>query len=243
MTQKTALVTGADRGVGFALVKALLQRGWSVFAGRYASSSKELEALQNEYSKSLRLIPLDIGDEASVKAAAAEVQAHTDRIDMVINNAGILGDITATLYDELDFAEMQDVFNVNTLGPLRVTQAFIRLLLKSESPVLANISSEAGSVGDCYRHNWYGYCMSKSALNMQSALIYNQFKADGLKLLVLHPGWVQSYMQGELNTKAKLTADQAAANLLGVIDRYEQYENKDGRPPYIHSETGEVLPW
>lgn len=240
---KTALVTGADRGLGFGLAKALLQRGWHVFAGRYAPPTAELEQLQAEYKDSLRLIPLDIGDDASVKAAAAEVETQTDRIDLVINNAGILGDIEATLHDELDFQEMQQVYNVNTLGPLRVAQAFIRLLLSSESPVLANISSEAGSIGQCYRHNWYGYCMSKTALNMQSALIYNQFKSQGLKLLLLHPGWVQSYMHGELNTKAKLTPDQAAANILGIIERCEQFERADGRPPYIDSETGEPMPW
>lgn len=243
MTNQTAWVTGVDRGLGLGLARALLQRGWRVFAGRYAVPTAELEQLQAEYKDSMRLIPLDIGDDASVKAAAAEVQAQTDRIDLVINNAGILGDIEATLHDELNFQEMQQVYNVNTLGPLRVAQAFIGLLLGSDRPVLANISSEAGSIGQCYRQNWYGYCMSKTALNMQSALIYNQFKDQGLRLLLLHPGWVQSYMHGELNTKAKLTPDQAAANILGIIERCDQFKRADGRPAYIDSETGEPLPW
>ncbi|WP_028549073.1 SDR family oxidoreductase [Paenibacillus sp. UNC451MF] len=243
MTTQIALITGADRGVGLGLVSELLSQGFTVFAGRYASSEGHLQQLQSEYKDRLKLVDLDIADGDSVKAAASIVGQYTDHIDLLINNAGILGDIEATVMDELDYSEMQQVFNVNTLGTLRVTQAFLPMLLKSARKLLANISSEAGSVGSCTRINWYAYCMSKAALNMQSALIYNQFKAQGLKLLVLHPGYVQSYMHGELNTKASLTVEQAAANIVRVIDNYDSYESIDGKPPYIHTATGERLVW
>ncbi|WP_079913751.1 SDR family oxidoreductase [Paenibacillus sp. 32352] len=240
---QTAFVTGADHGVGLGLVQVLLERGWTVFAGRYAAKEGELDRLQGAYKEQLHVTDLDIADDDSVRAAADRVRENTDRIDLLINNAGILGDIDSTVLDELDFAEMQQVFNVNALGALRVTQALLPMLLKGEGKLLANISSEAGSVGSCTRINWYAYCMSKAALNMQSALIYNQFKSEGLKLLVLHPGYVQSYMHGELNTKASLTVGQAAANIIRTIENHASYEPIDGKPPYIHTATGERLVW
>lgn len=240
---RSALVTGADHGVGLGIVQVLLERGLTVFAGRYAAKEGALQQLQALHKDRLHLVDLDISDEGSVKAAADWVGAYTDRIELLINNAGILGDIEATVLDELDYAEMLQVFNVNALGALRVTQAFLPLLLRGEGKLLANISSEAGSIGSCTRHNWYAYCMSKAALNMQSALIYNQFKGEGLTLLVLHPGYVQSYMHGELNTKATLTVEQAAANIIGIIDNHASYEPIDGKPPYIHTATGERLVW
>ncbi|WP_282939115.1 SDR family oxidoreductase [Paenibacillus sp. RC67] len=243
MTTQFALVTGADRGVGLGLVQELLGQGFTVFAGRYAASEGPLQQLKDLHKNNLHLVDLDISNAESVRAAASWVGEYTERIDLLINNAGILGDIEATVLDELDYAEMQEVFNVNALGTLRVTQAFLPMLLHSERKLLANISSEAGSIGSCTRHNWYAYCMSKAALNMQSALIYNQFKSQGLKLLVLHPGYVQSYMHGELNTKASLTVEQAASNIVRTINNYDSYEPVDGKPPYIHTATGERLVW
>lgn len=82
-----------------------------------------------------------------------------------------------------------------------------------------NISSEAGSVGACKRTAWYAYCMSKSALNMQSQLVHNQISLQGGKVLVVHPGHVQSYMKGELDASAKLSPEQSAQHILGLLEQ------------------------
>ncbi|MBQ4897701.1 SDR family oxidoreductase [Paenibacillus sp. Marseille-P2973] len=223
----TALVTGADHGVGLALVETLLKQGSRVFAGRYQTEETALEELQLRYQGSLTLIPLDIGSDESVQDAAKTVRAHTDRLDILINNAGILGDIEATVMDELNYDEMLKVFNVNALGALRMTQAFVPLVLNSASKMIANISSEAGSIGQNERSSWFGYCMSKAALNMGSSLVYNGLKEAGGRVLLIHPGWVQTFMRGEVDASADLTPAESAAKIISLI--MERIGQRNGR--------------
>ncbi len=96
----TALVTGADHGVGLALVETLLEQGCRVFAGRYHLQESALDELRLAHDSRLTLIPLDISSDESVKKAAANVLEQTDRLDVLINNAGILGDIEATIMEK-----------------------------------------------------------------------------------------------------------------------------------------------
>ncbi|WP_053374567.1 SDR family oxidoreductase [Paenibacillus sp. FJAT-27812] len=215
---KTAFVTGTDRGVGLALVKGLLKQGYHVFAGQYAEEVPQLAELKDTYSDRLNVLRLDISSDESVAGAWRATSALTDRLDLLINNGAILGDIGATVLDPLNYAEMMEVYNVNTLGSLRMSQTFMPLLLKSEAKFLVNISSEAGSIGDCHRNSWYAYCMSKAALNMQSKLVHNGIKPHGGRVLVVHPGWVQTYMQGKLDAGAALTPEQSADSILRLVE-------------------------
>ncbi|CAM3155910.1 SDR family oxidoreductase [Paenibacillus lupini] len=213
---KAIVVTGADRGVGLALTAEWLRGGHQVFAGQYSESSG-LQELQQEFGDRLTIFPLDVSNEASVKQAYDVVASLTDKLDVLINNAAILGDIRNTILDELQYEEMLNVFNVNALGSLRMSQAFTPLLLQSDSKLIANISSEAGSIADCWRDAWYAYCMSKAAVNMQSKLIHNGLKPHGGRVLVIHPGWVKTHMQGKLDEAAELTPAQSAAGITNVI--------------------------
>ncbi len=215
---KTAFVTGADRGVGLALVKGLLAQGYDVFAGQYAEEVPAVQALMDEYAKQLQIVRLDIASDESVVRAFEACVERTDKLDLLINNGAILGEISATVLDTFNYAEMLEVFNVNTLGSLRMSQTFMPLLLKSDSKFLVNISSEAGSIGDCFRESWYAYCMSKAALNMQSKLIHNGIKPQGGRVLVVHPGWVQTFMQGKLDAAAALTPEQSAEGILKLVE-------------------------
>ncbi|MWC31392.1 SDR family oxidoreductase [Paenibacillus sp. MMS18-CY102] len=214
-----ALVTGADRGVGFALVKGLLMQGCKVWAGHFAESTTALQELQIKHGERLRLLRLDISDAESVSQAIAEISEETDRLDLLINNGAILGDIVATVQDELDFDEMETVYRVNTLGALRMSNGLIPFILNSTDKLIVNISSEAGSIGASNRVSWYAYCMSKAALNMQSKLIYNQISPQGGKVLVVHPGHVQTWMQGKLDESGSLTPEQSAEHILGVVEQ------------------------
>ncbi|MGO4543471.1 SDR family oxidoreductase [Paenibacillus sp. 2TAB23] len=242
MADKTAFVTGADRGVGLALVKGLLALDYKVFAGQYAAETAELHSLKEQLPKQLTVIPLDIGSDQSVAAALEAVSGEAEQIDLLINNGAILGDIGATVLDPLNYAEMLNVFNVNTLGSLRMSQAFMPLLLKSESRFLVNVSSEAGSIGDCYRESWYAYCMSKAALNMQSKLIHNGIKRHGGRVLVVHPGWVQTYMQGKLDAGAALTPEQSASSILQLIAARLRFPAAEAECEYVDY-AGETLHW
>lgn len=238
---RTACVTGADRGVGFELVKRLLEKGYRVFAGQYESGPGALQSLRERYPDRLEPVALDVGDDVSVRKAAETIRERTETIDLLINNAGILGDIRRTVKDdELDFGEMLRVINVNALGALRVVHALLGPVMRSEGKLIANISSEAGSIGDCWRTNWYGYCMSKAALNMQSALVHNQLREEGGQLLLIHPGWVQTHMQGRLDAEATYTPEQASGHILDVIEDPKRFAGE--RPAFVDL-LGNPLPW
>ncbi|WP_379161482.1 SDR family oxidoreductase [Paenibacillus sp. sgz5001063] len=242
MNNHWAMVTGADRGVGFSLAKGLLEQGYHVIAGQYLQQNPALEQLVNTYADSLHVLPLDISDDTSVKLALQEVAAITDRLDMLINNAAILGDMQATIQDELNFEEMELVFRVNALGSLRMSNGLMGLLLRSEHRLVVNISSEAGSIGNCWRTSWYAYCMSKAALNMQSQLIHNQISEQGGKVMVIHPGHVQTYMQGKLDTSGSLTPDQSAEHILQLIEKRLQPDYQDHSLAFVDY-AGNTLPW
>lgn len=235
-----ALVTGADHGLGLALIKDLLKRGYFVVACRLNPEERLVDALLEDYEERLRIVNLDIGKNDSVAAMKEKVYTLVPHIDLLINNVGILGDMEKVLGEELDFDEILQVINVNAVGTLRVTNALAELVMKSELKTIVNISSEAGSIEDCWREGWFGYCMSKAANNMQSAVVYNNMKKDGGRLIVMHPGHVASYMRGHLDTTASLTPEESATNILHtVLDTELAVEE---RPLYINL-YGERLPW
>jgi NAD(P)-dependent dehydrogenase (short-subunit alcohol dehydrogenase family) len=221
--QQYVCVTGADRGLGFAFAKQFLHKGYVVFAGQYMSSWKELEALHEEFPDRLYIIDLDISNDESVKKAGQYIASITDRLDILVNNGAIIGDTTATIFDELDFNQILNVINVTGLGGLRVTNALIPLVMNSETKLIVNISSEAGSIGQCTRKAWYGYMMAKASVNMHAAITQNMIYDDGGQVLNFHPGWVKSYMSGQLNTNAAITADESAENLMELIAKHKEY--------------------
>jgi NAD(P)-dependent dehydrogenase (short-subunit alcohol dehydrogenase family) len=225
-------ITGADRGLGLAFTKQFLNQGYYVFAGQYLSSWKELDKLREEFPDQLDIVILDVSNDESVKKAGQYIASITDSVDILVNNAAIIGNTTNTIFDELDFNQILNVINVTGLGALRVTNALIPLVMNSETKLVVNISSEAGSIGQCSRKAWYGYMMAKASVNMQAAITHNTISEDGGQVLNFHPGWVQSYMGGgDLNTKADLTPDQSAEHLMGLIAKHKEYAGP--KPAFI----------
>jgi NAD(P)-dependent dehydrogenase (short-subunit alcohol dehydrogenase family) len=237
-----ACVTGADRGLGFALTSQLLKRNYTVFAGRYMKEWDALNRLTAMYPEHLMPIDLDVSNDESVYAFGAAVAGVTDRLELVINNAGIAIDLEHNLYSGLNTESMLRTFNVNALGPLRVTVALAPLLLSGESKLLVNISSEAGQINQTWREGWYGYCMSKAALNIQSNIVHNELKSKGGRVLVIHPGWMKTYMSGELNEEADLHAEEAAAHIVDTVLRYEAAENIPTSPSFVEY-LGREMHW
>jgi len=236
--EKTAYVTGCDRGLGLALAKVLLTEGYRVFAGSYLADWPELGELAEKEPK-LRIVPLDIGSDKSVQRAADIVKAETDHLDILINNAAIYRDRSEDIFGDLYFDDMLNMYNVNTLGTLRVTHSVIDLLVKGEGKRLVNISSEAGSIADNWRKREYGYCMTKAAVNMQSAILQNHLQEYGIKVMCFHPGWVRSYMSGTFNDKATVEAIDAAK---GIIAQVLKPQEITALPSYTDY-TGKPLPW
>lgn len=236
--QKTVYITGADRGLGFALTKKFLEADYLTFAGRYLEEWNWLAELQTEYPENLKIIKLDLESDSSIKKAAAEISKETDSLDILINNAGIFAPGVDDILGELDFEIMEKMYRVNSLGPLKVTHSVIDLLLKGEEKLLINISSEAGSIADCPREKEYGYSMSKSALNMQSKIIQNHLQKKGLKVFALHPGYLKTYMLGNKNEEADIEAAESAAE---IFKRFVE-EGRDFQGIY-YDYQGNHLPW
>lgn len=237
---KTALVTGTDHGVGFSLAKKLLSRGYFVIAVRVDETEKQIDALQSSYPDQMAIVCADIGSDESVFKASNDIKNMTDHIDLLINCAGILGDMSKNLGDDLDFDEISRVINVNAIGTLRVTNALSSLVLNSTEKTIVNISSEAGSIADCWRTGWFGYCMSKAANNMQSALVHNNMRELGGKVFAIHPGHVATYMRGHLDTTAKITPDVSAEGILHVV--LDMPHPINSHPLYLDY-TGKELLW
>ena len=209
---QTALITGADRGLGLALCAGLLERGWQVFAGQYLPDWPELAALQAGSAPGmLHIIPLDVGQVESAKEAVEFVGKCTDKLDLLVNNAGVTSPaMHRSIREGQDYAEMQRLYNVNAMGPLRVVEAFLPLTDRGGLKRLCFVSSEAGSIGKAYRTAWFGYCMSKAALNMAVKTLYNHLGPEGYSFRLYHPGWMRSYMSGKKNNEADMEPEEAA---------------------------------
>lgn len=200
---QTVFITGADRGVGFALCQCFLKQGYKVFAGQFMPGWKELETLQKEYPDRLVVIPLDVSSEESIKSAAESVKQETSCLDMLINCAGIVAD------NEPE--HMKRMYRVNVLGPLCMVENFLPLM-QDGLKRLCFVSSEAGSVSVAHREGIFGYGMTKTALNMAVRLMFNQLREEGYTFRLYHPGWVRSYMMSEeKSTEGKYEPEETAA--------------------------------
>lgn len=220
----SACVSGADRGLGYELAKGLLEKGYTVFAGRYNKQWTLLDELKEAYPERLIPVDLDVSDDESVKAAAGFIKSKAEKLEVLVNNSAILGDITSTIHDPLDFDEMLRVINVNAIGALRVINALYPLIMAGDKKLVMNISSEAGSIGACHRKGWFGYCASKAALNMLSAIVHNSLKETGGQVILIHPGWMKSWISGKYSDEAPLTPDIPAMKILDIIRNPGKYK-------------------
>ena len=160
----------------------------------------------------------------------------------MINNAGILGDIEHTVGDPgLDLDDIGKVINTNSIGSLRMIHELWDLITENKEPLIVNISSEAGSIAQNWRDRWFGYCMSKSALNMAAALVHQQLRKKGGRVMQVHPGYVKSFMHGTKNEAATYEPDGAARLVLDAIERFKSTEISD-QPDYFDL-NGNTLPW
>ena len=227
------LITGAARGLGLAMTRQLLEAGARVSV-LVRASSDGLEALRPRFGDRLRLYVGDVSDETSLHAAFGELTQQVDQLDAIINNAVTYLDGSGPTIEGVDLSICARTFEVNAAGPLRVIQHGLSLLRKGRRKLIVNVSSEAGSIGASTRKAEYAYCMSKSALNMGSKLLQNHLAPEGIKVLVLHPGWFNSSGTGP----APISAEQAAVKCLKTILKTHRVDESQ----YVDSD-GAALPW
>lgn len=215
---QVAVVTGADRGLGRAMCAELLERGWRVVAGQFMTDWPELGELKAKFPERLMIVPLNVRDMESVRAAAAVVEKDIGHVDVLINNAGIISKEHArTIRDGQDYPDIAAQYDVNAIGPIRMVECFLPLVERGSMRRLCFVSSEAGSIARSTRTSWYGYCMSKAALNMGVRILFNDLRPQGFTFRVYHPGWVRSYMSGKKNLAASLEPEEAARAALAYF--------------------------
>lgn len=222
----TAVVTGANRGIGLALTRALLQKSpgeWQVIATCRKASAELAESGAEVVSG------VDVGTDAGIAALARAVGER--RVDLLVNNAGIL--VWGDRLDHLDVDGICRQFEVNALAPLRVTAALRKNLGRGSKVAL--VTSRMGSIADNGSGGAYGYRMSKAALNMAGKSLAVDLKPEGVAVAILHPGMVQTAMVGG---EGQFTPEQAA---LGLLARIEEL-TLETSGSFWH-QTGERLPW
>ena len=215
------LVTGANRGIGLELCRQVAERGDEVIAA-CRRSSPELDDLDVRVETGI-----DVADNGSVDSLAGKHEGV--RIDVLINNAGIL---EPTGLDDLDVDSIRRQFEINSLGPLRVTRALLDNLPSGSK--IAIITSLMGSMGDNTSGGHYGYRMSKAAVNAAGLSLSHDLRSRHIAVAMLHPGMVATEMTGRRGVQA----EQSARGLLERIDSL----TLDDSGTFWHAD-GRVLPW
>jgi len=224
---KIIVITGANRGIGFAMATICSQRGDSVYA-LCRKSSPQLDALGVKVIENI-----DIATNAGI-AKTQSVLANVT-IDLLINNAGILRDESL---NDFNHSTITEQFNVNALAPLALTQALLSNF--SAGSKIAFITSRMGSITDNGSGGRYGYRMSKAALNIGAMSLAKDLTEQQIAVGIYHPGYVQTEMVNAVGSTSNgdISANVAAERLLALMDNLTM--NESG--VFKHS-NGEILPW
>lgn len=219
---KTAVITGANRGIGLALSQQIAAKGWDIIA-ICRSESEEIEAIA-----SMVISGIDVTDPEDIQQIKKII--GDQQVDLLINNAGLLKD---EKLGEINYDSLREQFEINALSPLQVTEALIPNMV--EGSKIANITSRMGSIADNDSGGRYGYRASKAALNAIGKSLAEDLKNKGIAVAQLHPGWVQTRM---VDFSGLISAEDSAA---GLIQRIEELDlsNTGG---FWHT-NGEELPW
>jgi len=209
----SALITGANRGLGLEFARQYLADGWQVYAAcRNPNSASELRQLAEASGYKLRILTMDVTDPASVKAAAAELDGQA--IDLLLNNAGVTGVRHQTI-GNIDYEAWAKVLDVNTMGPMRVSEAFVDHVARSERKLIVTLTSGMGSLADNTSGGSIAYRTSKAAVNMVMRSLAIDLAPRGITCVVVNPGWVRTDMGG---AHATLTPAESVRALRRLIE-------------------------
>ena len=219
-------ITGGNRGIGLEFAKQLSEKGHHVLAGfrNPKSTDKLKKIIPNE-----NILHLNVIDEQSIIDTVTELKSRVYHLDLLINNAGIIGSRDGLKKVEMD--DHLDTFQTNTLGPLFVTKHCRSLLGKGSTVV--NISSLMGSIDDSSGGS-YSYRISKAALNMVTKNLHQDLNSKGIPVVAFHPGWVRTRMGTPI---APLSKNRSVSGMLKVLEEQNDISGK-----FINFK-GEGLPW
>jgi len=244
---KSALITGANKGIGFETAKQLSQKGFYVYIGsrNLENGLQAVETLKAQGLTNVEAIQIDVTDENSVKNARIEIGKKTEILDVLINNAGINGGAPYTAL-EASSEQFFSAFNTNVFGVARVTQTFIDLLRNSVEPRIVNVSTSVGSLSLQSNPDWLAYhfgkfavySASKAALNMYTVHLAYELRDTAFKVNAVCPGYTKTeftgYNGGDVEEAGKRIVKYALLDKDGVTGTFISEET--------NPETG-VIPW
>jgi NAD(P)-dependent dehydrogenase (short-subunit alcohol dehydrogenase family) len=234
MSERIALVTGANKGIGREVVRQLARLGMTVYLGSRDAARGRAAAQAMHEDGDIRPVTLDVTDETSIRAALQIIEADCGRLDVLVNNAGVAldgGDALAA-----DPEKILQTFATNVHGPARIIQLALPLLRKSPAGRIVNVASAAGSLGrlsnDFGYQMPYAYCASKVALNAVTLLFALALRAEGIKVQSVNPGLVNTDLSHHMGTR---TPAEGAAVVVEIA-------TQDGPSGAFLGDAGTV-PW
>jgi NAD(P)-dependent dehydrogenase (short-subunit alcohol dehydrogenase family) len=222
----TVLITGANRGIGLEFTKQYAADGWRVLACcREPQSASALQGIANQH-ENVSVHALNVADFAQIDALA--LQLKHENIDVLINNAGVY---PSSSFGDTDYDAWAEGFKVNSMAPLKIAEAFVQHVTRSQLKKMATITSKMGSIDDNTSGDSYSYRASKTAVNMVMKSLSIDLKPYGISVVTLHPGWVQTDMGGPnglINTQTSVTGlrQQIESLDLNNSGRFVAYDGK-----------------
>jgi NAD(P)-dependent dehydrogenase (short-subunit alcohol dehydrogenase family) len=211
MSAYSVLVTGANRGLGLEFTKQYAADGWNVLACcREPKQASALQAIANA-NKNVEILALDVANFAQIDALGLQLKDRA--IDVLINNAGVY---PSSRFGSVDYNAWAEGFRVNSMAPLKMAEAFVQQLARSQLKKIATLTSKMGSIDDNTSGESYSYRASKTAVNMVMKSLSIDLKSYGISVVTLHPGWVQTDMGGR---NALISAQTSVTGLRQVIDK------------------------
>ncbi len=233
---KSIFISGCNRGIGLELVKQYSAAGWQVYAAcRAPEQASELNRLAGQSAGMIQVLPLDVSSESSIAAAGQMLKGQA--LDILFNNAGVYGPAKAAgaALGSIDSAAWEQVFRVNTVAPLKLVETFLPCLELGQEKKIAMMSSKMGSITDNTSGGSYIYRSTKSALNAVTRSLAIDLAGKGIKVVCLHPGWVQTDMGG---ANALISTAESVRGLKNVLDKLD--EKQSG---CFWNYNGELIPW
>lgn len=243
LDKSTVLITGSNRGIGLSLAENYAEQGWNVVATcRKPDKATDLISLKEKYDN-VNIEQLDVTSQKQINALAEKYKGIP--IDVLLNNAGILGDIRDQVFGALNEETFEQVFAVNTLAPLKVSEAFVEHVSLSEQKKIVSMTSGLGSMQITANQSYfYFYRMSKAALNMAVVAMNASLRNQGIISALIAPGQVDTKLLEESGYRGpnKITPDESAKSLIRIIDSLSQETiNKNGNKAINVDDR--VLPW
>ena len=231
---RAALITGTNRGIGLEFVRQYAKDGWRVFACcRNPAAAEALNHLATQYPDQVIIHALDVANHAQIEQLSQALSNQT--IDLLINNAGVYPPEQGDAFGTTDYAAWAYTFEINTMAPLKMAEAFIQQISRSQLKTIITITSKMGSIADNRGGGSYIYRSSKAAVNIVMKSLSIDLNSQQITAVLLHPGWVRTDMGGP---DGLISTEQSVTGMRRVISGLN-FEDS-GK---FYAFDGQVVPW